>query len=383
MSRGSNFVRFGSDRLYVPRGWGEREMWASRGMFVPRRYFAMLVNPYSHGVAVPTDPDAPGDELYYVDTDVAAGGDGSIGDPWATMEEARAGIIALHSSFVTDTVRVDLICFGATDDATAVTNTWPTSSTSFYLTIKTPDVDRKAQWDASVYTMARSIAGASGPVLGIGTNSIRLKGIQIFQLLNGGGSNFPRPLDITSLGGEFVADGIKLRGSGSTNNSVAFKTSGTTGRFVFRNCMTTNTLHGFLIGNPTGLVAGSEVDIYNCTTIGATTAGGEAVQLTWAAGGAGKIARVKNLISRQRANGITTTNENTEDLATNSHVNAAPSTTDFVDPVGADYRLKAGGSLMDAGTDLSAVADFPFNRDATLYTRPFNGTWDQGFHEFR
>lgn len=370
----NSFVRRGSSRLFVPRGYAEGELWAARGCFVPRRYFSMMVNSHRFG-ANPLP-------AYYLDTDVAAGGDGSIGDPWATLEESRAGLIALHSSLVTDTVNPSLICFGATDDGTAVTNTWPTSSTTYYLTIKVPDADRVGEWDASHYTYARSVDGGTSAALEIGTNSIRLQGLQLYQLINSG-SNFPRPLGVSSLGGEFVGDGLKLRGSGGASNSCAFKTSGTSGRFVFRNCMTVDTLHGFLIGNPTGLGTGSEVDLYNNTSIGTTTAGGEGYQLTWAAGGSGRIARAKNNINRQRLNGISTTNEDTEDLATNSHsaTGTGGAGGDFVDPTNKDFRLDATSAYKDAGTDLSGVADFPFSEDVTLYTR--TGTWDQGFHEQR
>jgi hypothetical protein len=368
-------MRRGANRLFVPRGFAEGELWALRSQFVPRRYFSMMVSSYRF--AAPPPPPA---DTYYLDTTAGGGGDGSIGSPWNTLEAARAGLIALHSSLVTDTVNPTLICFGATDDSTAVTNTWPTSSTTYYLTIKTPDADRKVQWDANVYTYARSVDGATGAALAIGTNSIRLKGIQIRQLANTG--LFCRPYEITSLGGEAVHDGVKFRGSGAANNSVSVQSSGTVGRFVFRNCMATESLHGFLLGNPTGLQAGTEVDIYNCSIFGIDGTGGEGCQLTWAAGGSGKIARVKNLLSRSRANGISTTNENTEDLATNSH-GTASGAANFVDPVNADYRLVSGSEFLDVGTDLSGVADFPFSDDASLYTRPYNGTWDIGMHEYQ
>lgn len=319
-------------------------------------------------------------ETRYLVTTAGAGGDGTLGNPYNTLEAARADIIADHASLVADDVQIDLICSGATDDATAVTNTWPTSDMTRFLHITVPDADRKVQWDTGVYTLARSVDGAAGAVLAIGTNTIRLTGFQIRNLANTG--LFCRPFEITSLGGEIVADGMKFRGSGPANNSVSVKTSGTVGRFVFRNCMTTETTHGFLLGNPTGLQAGSEVDIYNCSLFGINGATGEACQLTWAAGGSGKIARVKNVISRSRANGITTTNENTEDLATNSH-STASGAANFVDPVNADYRLVVSSEFINAGTDLSGVADFPFSIDAALNARPSGAAWDQGMHEFQ
>lgn len=378
---GSNFVRSGSSRLYLPSGWREGEVWAARSQFAPRRYFSMMVQSGRFGAAPPTDPDAPGDEIYYLDTTVGAGGDGSVGDPWATLEEARAGIVALHSSLVADTVRVDLICFGATDDSTAVTNTWPTSSTTYYLTLKTPDADRKVQWDAGVYTYARSVSGDTSAALAIGTDSIRLKGLQIFQT-GSAGSNFCRAFEPTSLGGELVMDGVKMRGSGGSN-AVCFRATNISGKLVLRNCLTRGTIHGMLIGNPTGLGTGSHVILYNCTIIGTTGGGGESAQITFGAG-SGRVVRAKNLIMRQIANGVSTTNEDTEDLATNSHASAAEDAGGhFVDPANHDFRIVSSSTYREAGTDLSGVSDWPFNRDASLYTRPYNGTWDQGMHEYR
>lgn len=370
MNRNNNWVRRGSSRLYVPRGYVEGEAWAARGLWVERRYFSFMVNSARFGTTTPPN-------TYYLVTTAGGGGDGSLGSPWNTLESARAGIIALFSSLVTSTVNPVLICSGATDDTTATTNTWPTSSTTYYLTIKVPDADRKCEWDASVYTYARSAAGA---ILSIGTNSIRLQGLQIYQ--QGNASSFDRPLDISSLGGEFVADGVKLRGNaGFSGNSCGFKTSGTSGRFVFRNCMSIDSRHGILCGNPTGLGSNSEVDLYNCTVVGAT-GGGEAYQQIFAAG-SGRIARRKNCISRQITNAGAITNADTSDTATNSHSSSGVGTTDFVDPTNKDLRLKAGGGYQDIGTDLSGVADFPFSIDASLYTRPYNGTWDPGFHEYR
>jgi hypothetical protein len=316
----------------------------------------------------------------YLVTTAGAGGDGSIGSPYNTLEAARTDIIADYPSFVASDVQVDLICSGATDDSTAVTNTWPTSDTTRYLHIKVPDSDRKAQWDANVYTYARDVSGDTSAALAIGTNSVRLSGVQIYQT-GTSGSNFCRAFEPTSLGGELVMDGVKLRGSGGSND-VCMRATNIGGTIVMRNCATINTLHGLLLGNPTGLVSGTQVILYNLTVIGRSSAGGEAVQLTWAAGGSGRIARVKNLIMRNVANGISTTNEDTEDLATNNHSSASPSTTDFVDPANQDYRLKSGGSLMDAGTNLSGVADWPFSIDAALGVRPSGVAWDQGFHEF-
>lgn len=371
---GGNNMRRGSSRLFVRRGFAEGEMWALQSQFVPRRYFAMLVNPYAGSGGAPPETF---DETYYLDTDAGGGGSGSIGSPWNTLEAARAGIIALHSSFVTDTVKVRLFAFGATDDTTAVTNTWPTSSTTYYLVITTPDADRKVQWDASVYTYARNVSGDTSAALFIGTNSFRLRGLQIYQT-GSAGSNFCRPFEVTSLGGEFVADGVKFRGSGGSN-AVCMRATGIGGRIVLRNCLAYGTLHGFLLGNPSALSSGAEVDAYNNTIIGTTGSGGEALQLTCASSG---IARIKNNLMRQQANGISYSGFTTQDAATNDG-NTGSSSASFVDFANLDLRLVASTAFADAGTNLSGVADFPFSDDASLYSRPYNGSWDIGMHEYR
>ena len=363
-------------RIYVPRGYMEGEVWTERGQWCDRRYFSMLVNSWRFGGGGPPEFD----ETYYLVTTAGAGGDGSIGSPWNTLEAARAGIIALHASFVTSTVNPGLICSGVADDATVTTNTWPTSSVTYYLTATTPAADRKAQWDANVYTYARSAAGTAA--LSIGTNSLRLRGLQVYQLSS---ASNPWTFLLASLGGELVMDGMKLRGLGGAN-SVSFRTTNPTGRIVLRNSLFFDSVNGIVCGTGTAMPAGTEVDIYNCTVIGLTSSGGEACWLNWAAGGAGKIARIKNLISKFILNGVTTTNENTEDLATNHHSTAGVGAAGviFVDPGAADFRLVSGSSdYLDLGTDLSGVADFPFSDDASLYTRPYNGAWDRGFHEYR
>jgi hypothetical protein len=372
MSRG-NWVRRGSSRLYLSRGFAEGEAWAARGLWVDRRYFSMLVNSHRFsGSALAS--------TYYLDTTAGGGGDGSIGSPWNTLEASRAGLISIFSSgFVSAAIAPTLICTGATDDATAVTNTWPTSSTTYYLTIKVPDADRKGEWDASKYTLARSAAGSYA--ITIGTNSIRLVGLQIYQT-SATGSGI---LNIDGTGGgNFIVDGCKLFNSGG-GGSVGIRASGIGGNIVLRNFLVVNPVHGLLLGNPTGLLTGTNVFVYNGTIWG-SGAGGEACQITFAAGGSGRVARVKNMMMYAQTNGISTTNEDTEDLATNSK--GGVDTSHFVapgNPPTADWRIKSTSSNKDAGTDLSGVgaAQWQFSEDVSLYTRPYNGTWDRGYHEYR
>ncbi len=363
------------DRIYVPRNYREGEVWTDRGQWCDRRYFAMLVNSYRHGGG------APAGLTYYLNTD-GSNGDGSIGTPWNTMQNARAGIIGLHASLVADTVNPTLICTGAADDTTAVTNTWPTSSTTYYLTIKVPDADRKGQFDGSKYALAVTASGS--PAWSLGTNSIRLQGLQIYQMSTTGGSDV---LSITSLGGEFVADGCKFAASASLGgNAAGVRASNIGGAFVFRNCLIVNPQHGMLIGNPTGLLTGSTVIIYNGTIWG-TGSGGEACQITFAAGGSSRVARVKNMMMYAQTNGISVANSDTNDQATNtkggtdaSHFEAAGN------PPSGDWRTKSTSAAnVDTGTDLSAVGagQWQFSEDVSLYTRPYNGTWDRGFYEYR
>jgi hypothetical protein len=368
----SHFVRRGSSRLYVPRGFAEGEAFAVRGVFVPRRYFSMMVNSHRFGGgAGPSGPNS-----YYLDTD-GSNGDGSIGSPWNTLEAARTGLMALHSSLVAATASPTLICTGATDDTTAVTNTWPTSSTTYYLTIKAPDVNRTGVWNAGHYKLVRSAAGAA--VLQLSANSIRLQGIQLRQTSGAANSLI---IEITALGGEFVLDGCLFRGSNG-GNSCGIKTSGTGGTFVLRNFFILSMAHGVLLGSPTGLLTGSQVYVYNGLHWGDGVSG-EACQITFAAGGAGRIARVKNMMMYAQTNGVTVTNADTDDQLTNSK--GGVDVSHFVaagDP--GDWRLVSTSSNKDAGTDLSAVGagQWQFSEDVSLYTRPCNGTWDRGFYEYR
>jgi hypothetical protein len=357
-------------RIFVPRGFMEGEVWTQKGQWCERRYFAMLLNPYRFG-------GPPLASTYYVNTD-GANGDGSIGSPWSSLENARTSLITLAPSLITAALAPTIIMSGATDDTTTVTDTWPTSSTTYYLTIKVPDADRKGQWDTNVYTLVRTTA-VGDAVLNLSTDSIRLLGLQIKQTQ---AISFEVVVRVNALGGELFMDGCKLQGVNGSN-AIGIRASGIGGKLVLRNILIFSTVHGILLGNPTGLFSGSEVYIYN-STIWGSGSGGEACQITFASGGSGKISRVKNMMMYAQTNGITVTNADTDDQLTNSK--GGVDVSHFVAPgADGDWRLASGSTNRDIGTDLSAVGagQFQFSEDVSLYTRPFNGVWDRGFYEYR
>lgn len=369
-----HFVRRDSSRLFLCRGFAEGEAWASRNVWVDRRYFSMLVNSARFGVAVPS--------TFYLDTD-GSNGDGSIGSPWNSLENARSGIYSLTTSFVTSAVAPTLICTGATDDTTALTNTWPTSSTTYFLTIKVPDADRKLVWDASKYILLRSMVGSSLP---IGTNTMHLVGLQISNQQTPSGYQI---IDITSLGGELIIDSCLLWGKSVTGATGIYgrPSGGLSGKIVIRNNLIINPQHGILLGNGTGsdgLQSGTEVYVYN-NTIWGTGSGGESCNISFTSSGSGRIARVKNQMAYAQASNVSITNADTSDTATNSK--GGIETTHFVSAGNpGDWRKVTGDSAnKDTGTDLSAVGSgqYQFNYDASLYTRPNGSAWDRGFDEYR
>jgi hypothetical protein len=57
-------------------------------------------------------------------------------------------------------------------------------------------------------------------------------------------------------------------------------------------------------------------------------------------------------------------------------------TADFVDAANRDFRLNAESPGIDAGTDLSGDAVFPFDDDMYGTTRPKGDDWDIGLYEW-
>jgi len=77
----------------------------------------------------------------YVDTDVAPGGDGTIGDPVATLAEWES-LIDDVPNFVTRDVVEEVICTGATADATTMATGAFTMDDDNYAYIRVADTDR-------------------------------------------------------------------------------------------------------------------------------------------------------------------------------------------------------------------------------------------------
>jgi hypothetical protein len=340
-----------------------------RSCFVPRRYFSMMVQSGRFGgVTYPAN-------TYFLDTDAAGGGDGSIGTPWNTLESARAGIIALFSSFVTSTVTPTLVCTGATADATAVTNTWPTSSTTYYLTIKTPDAHRKVAYDGTHYHYQRSVSGA--PALAIGTNSLRMINIQIG---NGMASVGAKAYQISSGGGLHLYDGCKFYcAAGGSTAAWPVLIDGIGGTIIIVNSSASGYDNGFVIGYPTGAPAGAQYLLYNNTFIGANASVGEAVYCLGASASA--TCRVKNTFIHRTVNGISFPGTWGTTQSLTNYVDHNNTDSQFVNLGTGDYSLTSpNANVIDQGTDLSGDSDYAFSTDAGNYTR--SGSWDIGMHEY-
>jgi hypothetical protein len=325
----------------------------------------------------------------YINTGSTAGGDGTTNATaganraWATLEEARAQIIATWPSLVAADVQIDLIASGAADDTTAVTNTWPTSDATRFIHLQVPTGDRKVPWDPNVYTYSRGVGFA--PALSITTDSVRLTGIQVVHTsnLNVGGQH--GIVFLTT--GEAIFDGVKV---GKTQNAGqgAIVGTGSSGLIVFRNCITglrplAASSFGWVGGiSVTSLPSNTTVLIYNCTVV-ANNNGGAAFGITigFTAGGSNKVARVKNtLIQTSNVHAIAITNATTSDTA-NNHTSAGTDAA-FVDSTNGNLRLTSLDTVArNLGTDLSGVADWPFSIDADQTARPVGSAWDIGAHE--
>lgn len=313
-------------------------------------------------------------ETRYLVTTAGAGGDGSLANPYNTLQAARTDIIADYPSLVAADVQIDLICSGATDDATAVTNTWPTSDATRYLHLKVPTADHKVPWDANVYTLLTT--GIGNVLLSLNTSFFRATGIQLnhngnLNLLSNTG------LNITGAG-TYIFDGVKLRRGPANIGGAAIVINPVAGTFVFRNCLAFGWNRGLHAINMPSSVT---VLPYNNTIIGDNGAGSIAINVTFTAGGSGKVTRPKNNLMQLHTTGIATaTNATTDDPATNHHNTGTDAT--FVDSGNLNYRLTSGDTVArNLGTNLSAVADWPFDWDADLTTRPVGSAWDIGAHE--
>jgi hypothetical protein len=326
----------------------------------------------------------------YIDTGSTAGGDGTTNATsganraWPNFNHAIGELNTAYSSdLVTADVQIDLISSGAVDDTTALTNALPASNASCYIHWQVPVADRKVPWDANVYTFSRGVGFA--PVVTLTTHSIRVTGIQIVHTsnLNVGGQH--GLVFLTT--GEFVADGVKV---GKTQNAGqgAIVGTGSSGLIVLRNCITglrplPASSFGWVGGiSLTSLPSNTTVLLYNNTVV-ANNNGGSAFGITigFTAGGSNKVARVKNnLIQTSNVHAIAITNATTSDTATNH--TAAGTDAAFVDVTNGNLRLTNLDTVArNLGTDLSAVADWPFNVDGDLTTRPVGSAWDIGAHE--
>lgn len=316
-------------------------------------------------------------ETRYLVTTAGAGGDGTLGNPYNTLQAARTDIIADHPSLVADDVQIDLICSGATDDTTGVTNTWPTSDATRYIHIQVPTADHKVIFDANVYT---KISNASAPVITISTNSMRITGIQVINsaTLDLAGNH---GLQINGgSGGVWVLDTVKLYKSANAGQ-VAFLPGNTAGTYVFRNCVSGGDATGFRFRAGIAVSAAPSDTTYivynNTIQLSGVSTG---ISIIFAAGGSNKVARVKNNLLQNSTNGVVVTNSTTNDQATNHHSTGTDAS--FVNAAAGNFRLTSADTVArNLGTDLSGVADFPFSVDGDLTTRPVGSAWDIGSHE--
>lgn len=320
----------------------------------------------------------------YLNTGSSAGGDGTTNATaganraWATLEEARAQLIAAYPSLITADVQVDLFCSGATDDTTAVTNTWPTSDATRHIHIQVPEADRKVAYDANVYTIIRN---PSTPVVTITTNSMRATGIQVINsaTLDLGG-NHGISINGSGSGGIWELDTVKCYKANNAGQ-VAFLIGDVAGTYVFRNCVSGGDATGFRFRAGIAIGAGPSNTIiiaYNNTIQLSGVSTG--ISIIFAGGGSNKVARVKNNLIQNSTNGVVVTNATTDDQATNHHSTGTDAT--FVDAPNGDFRLTVADTVArNKGTNLSVVSDWPFVVDGDLTARPVGTAWDIGAHE--
>lgn len=320
----------------------------------------------------------------FINTDSTAGGDGTsdatsgANRAWATMQEARTQLNAAYGSgLVAADVQVDLQCRAPSGvaDTTAISAAWPTSDATRYIHMFVPVAERKVAWDDNVYTIRNS--AINGIVFDAATHTMEIVGLQFqhdnnLNLLGNTGI-----VKSTGSGGRLVLDGPKVRrgpgqigGGGIIINALA-------GTYVLRNVLVAGFEANVLFLN---MPDNSTVLLYNPTIVGDGSAGGYAAKVLFTAGGSGKVARVKNALMQQTASGLTITNATTSDTATNQHNTGIAAS--FIDAANINFRLTAADTVArNLGTDLSLVADWPFDWDGDLTTRPVGSAWDIGAHE--
>lgn len=337
----------------------------------------------------------------YVNTASTAGGDGTTNltsgatRAYATLSAAETALRQNLTGVVCDvndqdganTIALDIQCTGTSADTTAVTFTnasWVTDATHrIQVRLNTGDAPAGALWSTSKYRL--TAAGGYG----VGTLSVgKVLHIDLVNLQvenTSGIDNAPHALRI----GNFASD-VRVYGG-------FYRCTGTSGTYddagaISSRCTSSLKLRNVTMAAAEGYGIRTEDDhsvfwMYNCTLINRHATNSRYVAEMFALDTGSE--RVKNNILQ----GVTGANVNwraavtfAEQVTNLTQDTSSPNNTldsktvTFNDAANWDYHLGAGDTAaLNAGTDLSADANWPFSVDADGATR--TGTWDVGADE--
>lgn len=339
----------------------------------------------------------------YVNTASSAGGDGTTNNTsgatraYATLSAAEAALRQTLTGVTNDvndqdganTISLRIYVTGSSADTTAVNfnnASWVTDATH-RIELILNGTNPGSKWDSSVYRLE------AAPGYGVGTLTIG-KAIHMdlvnLQVGNTTGiDNAPIALNL----GNFAWD-VRIYGGFYRNSGTSGAFDGPTAIAVQANATFSLKIRNATMVGADGAAfsaitytnAAATAILYNCTLIN-RSATNRAV-FTTSNFDTGTTTRLKNLLIQGTTGAtnnyvVTTPDEATSILTQDT---SAPGTSldsktvSFVDATNWDYHLASGDTAAkDAGTDLSADANWAFSTDGDGVTR--SGTWDVGADE--
>lgn len=310
----------------------------------------------------------------YVNTASTTGGDGTTNATsganraYPSLHAALTAEFALVPDLVTSDVVLDIQCSGATADSTAVAFSGYafTVDSTRYISITG---QRSRVWDTNKYRLA--VSSGSAVVDGV-LSFTRFIGMQI---RNTGGYVGLRQVSPSS-GFTLTCEGCLFDWSGLTDRSVAcVHLGGVTNKTVR---LVNNICFGVVRGLVNCQFTSSTTSVVYNNTVVVTGAGNSAIDFASASG----TTYLRNNIV-ESANtcytigGTVTSSANISDDTSSPQTGLRSTTLSYANKAGNDYALSASDTAaIDAGTDLSADAQYAFSTDIEGSTR--SGSWEIG-----
>jgi hypothetical protein len=299
----------------------------------------------------------------------------SLGD-YSSLSAAEAGIQTLYSSnFVAADVQVIVECYNFSDTTAVTIDGTTTDSTRYWRVIAAAGNRHAGTWTTSAYRLV--VNGSFGASITVSDDFTRLEGLQVQNTSST--ANNARMVEVSSIasGADVQVIGCILRGSGTgtaTSASAGIRAVLVAGNTLrVRNTLIYDSGNGII--DPSGNSSVTSM-LYNVTSIDNQLNG---IKFDNSA----HTRRWKNVLSYANATAdYSISGSGTDDYATNLSGDATSPTVGlrsktptFVDRANDDYHLASSDTAAkDAGTDLSADANWPSRTTSMRSRDPARGT---------